>query len=116
MLQESGSIDRELAAAGLLDLRKFGSLRSLARTDGRLAPQIVRVGRLQRSDCGRNELFDAFSHVRAIGLPAGKARDALWIDEGVVQRSQQELTSPNDRCTGQMRQTLLDGIDERVCR
>src|ERR1700730_7936358 len=106
MLQESDSIDRELAADGRLGLGRFGSLRSLARTHGRLAPQIVRVGRLQRSNGRRNELFDAFGHVRAIGLPAGKARDALWIDEGVVQRSQQELSSPNDRCTGQMRQTL----------
>ena len=68
-----------------------------------------------RPPCG-NDLFDPLRHVGAIGLPAGKPRDPFRSDEGVVQRAQQELTSPDNRGTRQIRQARLNGIDEGLRR
>src|SRR4030081_1355935 len=96
-----------LTSPGANGFRGLGGWSHLLRIERCPAPRGVDIGRLQRGDRGRNQLLDGLRHVGAISLPAGQPADPFRADQGVVQRTQQELTPPDDGGARQMRQALL---------
>src|SRR4051812_45718914 len=55
------------------------------------AIDMIDIGRAQRGDRRRDDLLDRFRHVGAVGFAARQPCHALGIDEGVIERAEQEL-------------------------
>ena len=74
--------------------------------------RLIKRGRLKRSDRRPHQLLDRISGIVAIGAASRQARHAFRSYQRVVERSEQEVASPDDFGTRDVRQTFVDRIDE----
>src|ERR1700730_5251031 len=73
---------------------------------------LIERSRLQRRDGCPHQLLDRLSRIGTIGGATGQTGNALRRDQRVIERPQQKVTTPDDFGTRNMRQGLVDRIDE----
>ena len=67
---------------------------------------------LERGDRGLHQLLDGAGGIAAVGLAARQARDAIRRHQRIIQCAKQEVTAPDDVGARNVRQALVDRIDE----